>query len=101
MNKIIKLFLSCVFFLFILSINKYVKANSIDKISMDIYIDNEGNAMVTEIWQCNTNQGTEVYHPYYNLGNSEIVNFKVKDNNVEYNTLDYWNVSGDLEKFCL
>ena len=97
MNKIIKLFLSCVFFLFILSINKYVKANSIDKISMDIYIDNEGNAMVTEIWQCNTNQGTEVYHPYYNLGNSEIVNFKVKDNNVEYNTLDYWNVSGDLE----
>lgn len=41
---------------------------------MDIFVDDNGNAQVTEVWNCKTNQGTEVYHPYYNLGSSKISN---------------------------
>ena len=38
---------------------------------MDIYIDPSGNASITEVWKCSVDQGTEVYHPYYNLGKSK------------------------------
>ena len=67
------------------------KANSIDKIDMDIYIDNNGTAHVTETWSANLNQGTEGYKPYYNLGNAKITNFKVSENGEEYEFNDYWN----------
>ena len=46
---------------------------------MDIYVDNNGDAYVTETWKCNVTQGTEVYHPYYNLGNSVIKDLTVMD----------------------
>ena len=63
---------------------------------MDINIDDYGNANITEIWRCNTNQGTESYHPYYNLGNSKITNLTVSDNTKTYTTLNSWNTSGSL-----
>ena len=74
MKKIFKILLLFIFSLLIFSISKNVKANSISKISMDIYIDGDGNASITETWNCNTNSGTEVYHPYYNLGKSNTQN---------------------------
>ena len=49
-----------------------VNANTIEKISMDIYVDEKGDAHVTEVWNATLNSGTEGYKPYYNLGNAEI-----------------------------
>ena len=72
MKKTLKIILVFLLSIVILGLSKNVKANSIKNISMDIFIDNKGDATVTEIWTCSTNQGTEVYHPYYNLGKSEI-----------------------------
>ena len=72
MKKTLKIILVFLLSIVILGLSKNVKANSINNISMDIFIDNKGDATVTEIWTCSTNQGTEVYHPYYNLGKSEI-----------------------------
>ena len=75
-----------------------VNANSINSITMDIYIDASGDAEVTEVWNCTTNQGTESYHPYYNLGESEITNLQVKDEDgVTYTQVSYWNVNGGFE----
>lgn len=88
MRKIFKiLFASILIFVFPI----IAKANSIDKIDMDIYIDNNGTAHVTETWSANLNQGTEGYKPYYNLGNAKITNFKVSENGEEYEFNDYWN----------
>lgn len=92
--KIIFIFL-CAFIAF--SIGKGVEANSIQSISMDIFVDNNGNAYVTETWKCKVTQGTEVYHPYYNLGNSEIKDLAVSEGNTQYTTLQKWNTSGTLE----
>ena len=61
MKKTLKIILVFLLSIIILGLSKNVKANSISKISMDIYIDNNGDATVTEIWTCSTNQGTEVY----------------------------------------
>lgn len=95
-NKIIKILLIFTISIIFLGINKTVQANSINKISMDIYIDDKGDAQVTEIWTCNTNQGTEVYHPYYNLGKSEITNLSVEEAERKYTTLNSWDTSGSF-----
>lgn len=97
MKKIFKISCILLFSLLIISISKNVQANSINKISMDIYIDSNGDATITEKWECNTTKGTEVYHPYYNLGNSEIKNLKVKEDGNYYQTLSTWKTSGTLE----
>ena len=88
MKKIYKILLLNIFvFIFPL----IVKANSIDKIDMDIYLDSNGTAHIAEIWSANLNQGTEGYKPYYNIGNAKITNFKVSENGKEYAYQDNWN----------
>lgn len=56
MKKTIKIFLLTIFSLILLSLFPKVEANSINSISMDIAIDDNGNASVTEIWKCKTSQ---------------------------------------------
>ena len=86
------------FILMMLVFTSVVNANSINSITMDIYIDANGDAQVTEVWNCRTNQGTESYHPYYNLGNSKITDLLVEDEDgVIYTTLSSWNVNGSFE----
>ncbi len=97
MKKTIKILFVFIFALALFSIGNKVQANSIQSISMDIFVDNNGDAYVTETWKCNVTQGTEVYHPYYNLGNSVIKDLTVMDGNTEYEQLEYWNTSGTLE----
>ena len=96
MKKILKILFIFLISFIIVGIGKSVKANSISKISMDIYVDSKGDATVTEVWTCNTNQGTEVYHPYYNLGNSQIKDLTVTEKGRTYETLSTWNTSGTL-----
>ncbi len=95
-SRLLKIIFLFIFIMILLGISTTVKANSIDNISMDIKVDKKGNAKVTEIWTCYVNEGTEVYHPYYNLGNSEITNLKVSDKTKTYTVLSSWNTSGSL-----
>ena len=96
-NKNIKiLFFTLLIFLGILFINTKSKANSINSIDMKIYLDNSGNATVTETWDCYVNSGTEVYHPYYNLGNSQITDLTVTEGTTKYTTLSSWDTTGTL-----
>lgn len=95
-SKLVKIVFAFIFILAIIGIEKSVQANSISKISMDIYIDKNGDAQVTEVWNCSVNQGTESYHPYYNLGNSKITNLTVSEGTKTYTTLSSWDTSGSL-----
>lgn len=95
-NKLLKIIFISAFILLFIGIFKSVQANSISSISMDIYIDSNGDAKVTETWNCNVDEGTEVYHPYYNLGNSKITNLNVSDKSKNYTQLSSWNTSGSL-----
>ncbi len=91
-----KKFLRYILLFVLLLIPLNVKANSISKIDMDIYLDESGTAHVTETWSANLNQGTEGYKPYYNLGNAKITNFKVTDNEKTYEYNDYWNTNDNF-----
>lgn len=96
MKKILRTFMLFIFVFIVFSLFKVVNANTISRISMDIAIDDNGTATVTEVWNCTTNQGTEVYHPYYNLGNSQITMLSVTDGSTQYTKLNSWNTSGTL-----
>lgn len=65
--------------------------NGIKGIDIDIYIDENGDASVTEVWNCKAYSGTEWYHPYYNLMNSEIKNLSVSENGKKYEIIENWN----------
>ena len=84
----IVLFLSC----------KIVYANDIKSITMDIFIDNYGNANITEVWKADLDNGTEGYKPYYNLGNSTIEDYQVSLGSKPFQTLSYWNVDASFNE---
>lgn len=89
MKKIFGILLT---FLFIIN----AKANRINSIDMNINIDKNGTAYVTETWDVYTDSGTEVYKPYYNIGNSEFLNFTVKDNTRTYTSLSNWDTDASF-----
>ena len=91
MKKIIVFLVS-----FLVLFNSDVSANSIESISMDIYVDANGNAHVTEKWVAYLDEGTEGYKPYYNLGNATITDFKVKNEVRSYETLSSWDLDASL-----
>ncbi len=73
-------------------------ASSISKIDMNIYVDNDGNASVTEIWNANVTEGTEGWHPYYNLGSAEISDLEVTMDGTSFTTVDNWNVNNSFSE---
>lgn len=75
-----------------------VYANDIKKITMDVYVDNNGNAHIKEEWTATLSSGTEGYKPYYNLGNSEIKDFKVSLNNKYFTTISSWDTSASFNE---
>jgi len=75
-----------------------VFANSIEKITMDIYVDNNGNAHIIEEWTANLSSGTEGYKEYANLGTSEIKDYKVSMNGKEFYTTELWDVDNSFNK---
>lgn len=81
----------------ILFIPQIVLANSINNINIDIYVDNNGTAHVTEVWNATLDSGTEGYKPYYNLGESAISNFEVSINGTNYTYIDNWNVNRSFD----
>ena len=93
-----KKFKFVLFLIVCLIFTKNVYANDIKKITMDIYVNEDGNAFVVEEWTANLSSGTEGYKPYYNLGNSEITDFKVSLNNKYFTTLDYWDVDASFNE---
>lgn len=74
-----------------------VQANEMRSIDMNVFIDENGNANVTETWQYYSDSGTECYHSYKNLGNSKIENLVVSDDTMTYEILDGWDVNGSFE----
>ena len=78
-----------------------VGANNISRISMDIYIDKNGDAYITETWNAYLNEGTEGYRYYGNLGNSEILDYSVRDSNNQYtsfNSYGSWDIDASFSE---
>ncbi len=86
------------FFLLFFSLIINVDADSINKITMDIYLDSYGTAHITETWDANISSGTEGYKPYRNLGNATITNFTVSNEEKMYQYVSNWDVDKDFNQ---
>lgn len=75
-----------------------VYANEISNIDMDIFIDKQGNALVTETWNAYVTSGTEGWHPYYNLGNSVISDVSASMDGKDFETVEDWNIDSSLSE---
>ena len=91
MKKII--FVISLFFSMLISVN----AASISNIEMDIHVDELGTATITEIWTASVYEGTEGYHPYYNIGSSGIRVVSASMDGRPFEVIDSWNESSSLE----
>lgn len=75
-----------------------VNAQDIKSINMDINIDKQGTAHIKETWNIYFDKSedlTEVYKPYNNIGKSEFKNFKVTLNNKTF-TNTKWDIDKDF-----
>ena len=80
---------------FILSID-IVYASSIDSIDMDIVLDEYGTATITETWEATVTQGTEGWHPYYNLGKTKLSVISASMDGESYEVVSNWNENSSL-----
>lgn len=81
----------------LLFIPSVVFANVIESIDIEVYIDNNGNAHINEIWDTDTDENTEFYKGYYNLGSSEITNFKVSMNDIVFENIT-WDIDNSFNE---
>ena len=81
------------FFIFIGNVN----ANTLNSVKMDIFVDDNGDANVTEVWDYTVNSGTENYHSFKNIGNSEFTNLRVSDESTNYTFLSSWNINASFD----
>lgn len=75
-----------------------VNANSVSNIDMNIFIDDNGDATITEVWDAVLDSGTEGYHPYYNLGESYISDVSVSMDGNKFMTVDSWDIDASFEE---
>jgi len=75
-----------------------VNADRMYKIDMDIKILEDGSANIVEVWDVKATGGTEWYKTMYDLGNSELTNYKVSMDGMELKYKDYWNVNDSLSR---
>ena len=84
-----KIFFGVILFLFPFLM---VNAEDIHSIDMDISIDRNGNATIIEEWDITIEEGTEGYHPYYNIGNSTIHSLNVSMDGIPFTTISDWDI---------
>lgn len=91
-----RLFYLLTLFLFMIPIS--VRADHIYRVDMKIDILEDGTANIKEIWDVKASSGSEWYKTMYELGNSELSNFKVLMDNEELKYASNWDINGSLNE---
>lgn len=77
----------------------YAKENEIYDMNIQVHIDKQGNADIEEKWAMNVSRDTEIYKVFENMEESQITNFKVKDEKgIAYKYQKEWDVDASREE---
>lgn len=91
-KNVVRLTLVLLVCISIFVVSSKVSANTIKQVDMNVYIDKNGNASITEVWTAELSEGTEGYRKFSKLENKTISNFSVTDETgKEYTNLVNWN----------
>lgn len=72
--------------------------NHLSKIDVSVMLQNDGSALITQVWQGAFDEKTENYIGIKNIGDSEITDFTVSDQNGKYETLDEWSIDASFQE---
>lgn len=93
MKKYFHLFI----FIIIMCLNNISYANTVEELRMDVYVENDGDAVITEYWRYSSSENTEIYHTYENLSNSSIRDLEVWRDGKKYETVSDWKINETFE----
>lgn len=86
-------------FVFIFPMNLVKADNDIQNINIKVELNPDGSAKITDHRFFQADSGTEHFLSFGNLGNIELEDYKVYDENGnELQKLEFWNVNGSLEE---
>lgn len=70
----------------------YASSNTIEEISMNVYIHADGSATIQEVWDMNAVEGTENYKVFNGMGDAYIIDYSVSDENGTYSKEQNWDI---------
>lgn len=93
-HKIISVVLSLIFIFGVINVgNAYSLDHRLEQLNINVYINKDGSARITEKRIANLVEGTENYIVIDNLGKSKIKDFTVYENGQSFKYVDNWNVN--------
>ncbi len=73
-----------------------VYADHIYKLDMDVYLDEFGDANITEKWDVQADGGSEWYKQVFTMGNQNISDFKVQKDGVDLEYNSSWDINASM-----
>lgn len=73
-------------------------ANTVSDIAIEVTLYEDGSAVVTQVWNCDFEEGTEAYFPLENISDMTLSDFSVSSDTGSYTYLDHWDVNADFDK---
>ena len=96
MKRVLKLLLETVLFsCLFLNFSSFAK-NTINNIIIDVELDNDGSATITQEWNGTFDEGTECYLPIDNK-NFDVSNFEVSMDNKKFDNETTWNIDRSFD----
>ena len=75
-----------------------VFADETYRIDVEMQLDEKGNASIVETWDFKADNGTEIFKPMGELGNSKITNFKASMDGTEFTFEPDWDIDASLNE---
>lgn len=77
----------------------FASGNDLQSIDMDIYINQDGSALIKETWQMETKEGTENYKEFNNLYGATISDLSVTDETGKtYQYINDWDIDASRQE---
>lgn len=96
--KLKKILFIALISIFLLSSAAFAASNKIDEIFVDIEILKDGTGIVTQRWQTDIQEGTELFIPMENLNHMELRDFNVSDKSGPYEFKENWNSKDSFDE---
>ena len=96
-KRVVTFILTALLLFSILPLSAFAE-NHLSKIDVSVVLQKDGSAQITQVWTGTFNEKTENYIGIKNIGNSEITDFTVSDQNGKYETLDEWSIDASFEE---
>lgn len=87
-----------VMFIFLVGMMKIEAKNELYSIDIFVHINQDASAHIKEVWKMKVDQGTEMYKPMGNMGDSELSNFKVTDETGRVYQNIAWDINASFQK---